>query len=279
MIRLSKFSLLFVLIIFFWQTAKAQDLFNAENSRKFARYLFTTQQYDLAANEYERILTLEPNDTSGFISLLQVYRLGENCQTSFNHINTLNANRFFGNNKIASEYLKLSLTCNCCYQEKYFNEALHSLDKNNQAFYRLGLYVLSEKKDSLDQFSRRNRELLINNYPLLMQKIDDIENFNEKSPALAAIMSAIIPGSGKAYSGFWGDAVMSLVFVSSNAWLSYKGFKKKGVESANGWIFGSISMGFYLGNIWGSGKAAKTYNRIEYEKMYNDAKSNIYSHF
>ena len=47
MIRLSKFSLLFVLIIFFWHNRQtAQDFFNAENSRKFARYLFTTQQYD-----------------------------------------------------------------------------------------------------------------------------------------------------------------------------------------------------------------------------------------
>jgi hypothetical protein len=27
----------------------------------------------------------------------------------------------------------------------------------------------------------------------------------EKSPALAAIMSAILPGAGKAYCGYWGD--------------------------------------------------------------------------
>ncbi len=279
MIRLSNLNLLFVFLFLFHLSGKSQDLFNAESSKKFARYLFSTQQYQLAANEFERILNLEPNDTLVYMNLLQSYRFGENCQTSFNNLNALNADRFFVNPSIASEYLKLSLTCNCCYQQNYFNEALHTLDKRNQVFYQLGLYVLAENKDSLIRFSHRHKELLTNNYPSLLQKVNEIENFNEKSPALAAAMSAIIPGSGKAYSGFWGDAVMSLVFVSSNAWLSYKGFNKKGVESANGWIFGSISMGFYLGNVWGSGKAAKDYNRIEYEKMYKDAKGSIYTHF
>jgi hypothetical protein len=61
--------------------------------------------------------------------------------------------------------------------------------------------------------------------------------------------------------------------------MSYRGFSKKGVKSANGWIFGSLTVGFYFGNIFGSYKAAKNYNQIEYDKLYNEAKAAVYSGF
>lgn len=280
MIRLNKTFLIFLFLVnLFWNPAKAQNLFNADNSKKFARYLFSTHQYSLAANEYERILSINPNDTSALSNLIKTYRLGDNCQPSFRNLEVLNAHYFFQNKSVAAEYLKLSLSCNHYFPEINFSKALAALDQSEQIFYRLGRFVFEEKTDSLIHFANRYQTLLSNQHSSVYSNIKQIETFKPKKPLLAATMSAIIPGSGKAYTGYWGDAVMSLVFISSNAWLSYKGFKKKGVESANGWIFGSLSMGFYLGNIWGSGKAAKTYNQIEYEKLYNEAKNSFYHHF
>ncbi len=279
MIRLNSAYILFLMLVFLWNTGDAQDLFSAENSKRFAKYLLSTQQYELAAREYERILNMEPNDTAVYHHLLSSYRLGNICQSSFRNLELLNVDNFFGNEQVASEFLKLSLTCNCCYQKIDFASALGSLSPADQAFYKLGRFIFSESRDSLLWFSDRNHELLQMEYPDLFSKVGAIGKFKPKKPALAAVMSAIVPGSGKAYTGYWGDAAMSLMFVTSNAWLSYKGFNKKGVKSANGWIFGSLSMGFYIGNIWGSAKAAKTYNRIEYEKLYKDAKSSVYNRF
>lgn len=279
MILYNRIYLLFILTVLCWNTGNAQNLFNAANSEKFARYLLNTRQYELAVNEFERILSINPDDTTTFPNLMEAYRLGNICQTSFRNLEMLNVNRFFQNKDVAAEYLKLTLACNYYHQEDYFTKALLVLDQPTQTFYRTGRFVFQEKTDSLIRFMNQNRELLSQEYPSLYSNIAEIGNYKRKKPALAAAMSAVIPGSGKAYTGYWGDAVMSLVFVSSNAWLSYKGFNKKGINSANGWIFGSISMGFYLGNIWGSGKAAKTYNRIEYEKLYHEAKSSFYNHF
>ncbi len=65
---------------------------------------------------------------------------------------------------------------------------------------------------------------------------------------------------------------MSLAFVSTNAWLSYRGFDKKECKAPVDGFFGGISLGFYLGNIWGSGHAARTRNELQYEKLYDEAK-------
>ncbi|MCG6187507.1 hypothetical protein K5G00_08845 [Maribellus maritimus] len=278
MIRLNKTTLLFCFILFF-HVGNTQNLFNTENLKKFAAYLQNTRQYDLAASEYERILSITPYDVTVYPELLTAYRLGNNCQNSFQTLETLKVNRFFENSPVASEYLKLTLTCNCCYEKPLFTEALSSLDATERAFYQLGHYIFSKKEDALISFTSSNADILNNNFPDIFSNALDIQMMKEKSPFVAASMSAIIPGSGKAYSGYWGDAVMSLLFVSTNAWLSYQGFKKKGVKSITGWIFGSISFGFYTGNIWGSAKAAKNRNTAAYNKLYNEAKNNYYKRF
>jgi hypothetical protein len=279
MILSGKNSLLFLILLFLFNTGKSQDLFNAENSKKFANYLLNTRQYNLAAMEYERILSISEPDAEISSNLLKTYRLGNNCDQSFQNFRALEIEKFLGTETVAKEFLNLALTCNCCYRETDFDLAVSSLDTSTQAFYRLGYYFFSEEKDLLFRFKENHQNLLKHSYPSVFNAIEGMDNFRRKSPGLAMAMSAVLPGSGKAYSGFWGDAAMSLMFVSSNAWLAYRGFNKKGVKSASGWIFGGVSLGFYVGNIWGSGKAAKTFNEVEYEKMYHDAKNSIYSHF
>lgn len=267
------------LFVLFATLGNSQNILDTENSKKFARYLFNTQQYHLAAVEYERILSISPPDTEISTFLLKSYRLGNICTNSFKHIDALGIERFFINDTIAKEFLNLALSCNCCYENSRFEKALNSLGNSQQTFYRLGYYFFNQEKELLYRFNEDNRNLLAPNYPSVFTRIETMSEFRGKSPALAMTMSAILPGSGKAYSGYWGDAVMSFLFVSSNAWLSYRGFSKKGTKSASGWIFGGVSLGFYMGNIWGSGRSAKSYNEIAYEKMYNEAKNSIYSHF
>ncbi len=93
------------------------------------------------------------------------------------------------------------------------------------------------------------------------------------------VMSAIIPGSGKAYASYWGDALMSLLFVSSNAWLSYRGFDEKGTDNVGAWLFGSLAMGFYVSNIWGSGKLVRTHNRTKLNNYYDEVNKTVNSYF
>ncbi len=279
MILSDKKLLFFLLLFFLLKSGSSQDLFNAENSRRFANYLMNTRQYHLAAIEYERILNISPPDDETGINLLKAYRFDNNCNSSFQNFRALKMESLLKSSAVAKEFLNLALACNCCYTDSAFGQALLPLDGDTRQFYRLGRFFFGNENDSLFHLKNTFQNQLLNSYPSVFYSIEKMESFQRKSPGLAAAMSTILPGSGKAYSGFWGDAVMSFAFVTSNAWLSYRGFSKKGTKSASGWIFGGLSLGFHLGNIWGSGRAARTYNEIEYEKLYNEAKSNIHSHF
>jgi TM2 domain-containing membrane protein YozV len=92
-------------------------------------------------------------------------------------------------------------------------------------------------------------------------------------------MSAIIPGSGKAYSKRWGDAIISFIFVGTNTFAAYRAFSKKGINSTNGWIFGSLAFSFYSANLWGSFKAAKNYNNHIKHSYQQNAENIIYTSF
>lgn len=278
MTPLNKRTVLFILCVLFFKIGNTQNLFDSENAKKFAGYLQNTHQFELAANEYERILSVNPEDTGVYISLMESYRLGKDCN-SFQRLEQLKVRQYIHHPSIASEYLKLSITCNANYNNALFSEALTTLDPAEKAFYEMGRHIFSEDRESLVLYAGQYAGILETRYPDIYSNAMAIEGMKRKSPFLAASMSAIIPGSGKAYSEFWGDALMSFLFVTSNAWLSYRGFKKNGIESATGWIFGGISFGFYTGNIFGSAKAARNHNKALYKELYDEAKDNYYKRF
>ena len=96
-----------------------------------------------------------------------------------------------------------------------------------------------------------------------------------KSRFLAGSLSAIIPGMGKVYSGRWKDGIISLLFVAGTGYQAYRAFNDKGIESVYGWIMGSLSLGFYIGNIYGSAKAARLYNTKQ-DQFYREKVTHYY---
>jgi len=257
----------------------SQDIFDFQNSKKFAEYLKSTQQFSLASHEYERMFSLRPDDTVVFSNLIYTYRMTAQCETSFKNLQSLSLSDHLKTSSIATEFLNLSLSCNCCFNKSDFENALLSVSANKQVFYRLGKFVIENKLDSALIFSELNKNTMVQFYPELILELEHYKNMKHKSPSLAIAMSAILPGSGKAYCNRWGDAFMSLLFVSTNAWIAYRGFNKQGVKSISGWIFGSLSVSFYLGNLWGSHRVAKVYNQTNYDNFYSNARKNIYNRF
>lgn len=77
-----------------------------------------------------------------------------------------------------------------------------------------------------------------------------------KSPLLAGVLSTIVPGLGKVYTGHSTDGLLSLLSIATFAYASYDGFVTSGSSSVRGWIFGTLAGGLYLGNIYGSALSA-----------------------
>ncbi|MBO4340465.1 MAG: hypothetical protein J5835_03415 [Bacteroidales bacterium] len=83
----------------------------------------------------------------------------------------------------------------------------------------------------------------------------DLSSVFEKrpgSPALAAVMSAILPGSGKVYAGKTGQGVASFLAVGSLAAITAEQWSHNGPYNWRTVLAGSLCAVLYIGNIYGS---------------------------
>ena len=79
-----------------------------------------------------------------------------------------------------------------------------------------------------------------------------LRSYRSKSPFLAGVYSAVIPGAGKFYAGKKRQGIAAFLPVISLAAVTYEAYRKGGVRSARFIGFGSLFSLFYIGNIWGS---------------------------
>jgi len=82
---------------------------------------------------------------------------------------------------------------------------------------------------------------------------------DRKSPFLGAVFS-VFPGGGKFYAGRKFDGIMSLVSVVSLAIPAYYAYTDTTQSKIKAYIYGGISLFFYLGDIYGGWIAVKVYN-------------------
>ncbi len=157
----------------------------------------------------------------------------------------------------ASSYLRTHLTA---------LKALYFL-KNHQ--WEEAQHLLEANRPSGDSFA-----------PLLQIARKGVQ-LPRKSPVVAGLLSAVIPGSGKIYAGRTFDGLYSFLIVGGTAWLAYEGFRDRGVSGGKGWIFGTAAAFFHLGNIYGSVSAARLANTLREEKLDREihAQISIWTYF
>lgn len=243
--------------------AYSQNLLDYQNSLKYADYLFMTGQYELAAVEFERVVFLEPKDTLAKLKLVQSYRYLSSHSIALNKIEV-----FFPNcleylpEEFSDEYVK-----NLLY-ERRFQESREFLCKNITLYkdtkfeYQLGALIMEHKWPEAKSVADDHADLISENmkYGMLYDIACEGLKTPYKNPVLAASLSAILPGTGKIYTGQWKDAIYSFLFVSAGLWLSYHSYSLNGL-GVNSIFWGSITIGFYSANIYGSYKSAKRFNQ------------------
>ena len=89
-------------------------------------------------------------------------------------------------------------------------------------------------------------------------QLDRYRELPEKSPVLAGIMSAILPGSGYFYAEHYGDGITA--FLINGLFIAGTVTAIHQENYAVAGIVGGIGVPFYLGNIYGSANAAKKWN-------------------
>ncbi len=97
------------------------------------------------------------------------------------------------------------------------------------------------------------------------------EALPNRSPWLAASMSAVMPGAGRAYLGRWGDALVNLVAVGGSFAGGYYLWDEDRSFSIGLIVSGVV---FYIGNVYGSFTGAEYYNEQQHRNLYKYAKDN-----
>jgi tetratricopeptide (TPR) repeat protein len=252
------------------------------NVLRFAEYLRDMGDDARAIGEYERYLLWDPAHPASDV----YFQVGE-CYMRLQKYE--DAARSFG--KALSYAARSSLQDSAdvaratafllAGDDTAFGEAIagHFADSNSVALTRelAGLRTLSLLRDRTWGEALRASEVRVSRdadstfLPLASLARRGLE-LPHKAPALAASLSAVLPGSGKMYSGRIADGVYSLLIIGSCSWLAYEGFRDDGVSSGKGWWFGSSAAFFYAGNVYGSLIAARRYNRNAEERLRNDVR-------
>jgi tetratricopeptide (TPR) repeat protein len=89
-------------------------------------------------------------------------------------------------------------------------------------------------------------------------ELDRYQELPEKSPVLAGVMSAILPGSGYIYAEHYGDGITAFLINGLFIAGTITAIHQENYAVAG--IVGGVGVPFYLGNIYGSANAAKKWN-------------------
>jgi tetratricopeptide (TPR) repeat protein len=248
----------------------SQNLYNMEQSQKYAEYLFSSRQHILAAEEYERLIYFDENNVSYKYKLIKSYRLSGNLNSGINRIYS-----FYGNSlntmpqSLATEFFKMQLLTDSLSVAEKFIQQSNTLSSENKTIFQCYSLLLKGDYNEAGMYVKKaadNDFIFPSNILILTGKA---EKTKFKSPFLAAGFSAIIPGTGKFYTKNWSDGIVSMLFIAGNAWQAYRGFSEHGIKSGYGWVFTGISASFYIGNIFGSAKAANRYNKNKKNEIDN----------
>ena len=243
-----------------------QDLFDYDNSKKYADYLFEAGRYEESATEYDRVVYLNANDTSAWQNLLVSMQYLELYQES---IQRLHAIEDISTSSI--EFGKIhtyALFSSSRFEEISSVIPSYSFKSTDVVFLNSASFALAGNWENAQMETGK-----IKDAPYLVQQMHDIsveaQERNRKSPFLAGALSTVVPGMGKIYTGRWKDGLFSLLLITTTGYQAYRIISEKGIDRPGAWIFGGLALGFYTGNIYGSVKSAKVYNEFE-EKKYED---------
>lgn len=249
----------------------AQDFYDHRNSLKFGEYLYNSNQYDLAVREFERCVFLKPDDRESFLYLFKIRRKENNFGKAIDCYKRYSGNLNFSemDATFGSEYFKLLIQ-----NDKYLDAA--SFLESNPLFtadhnLKLSTILMRKEWKEADQFANKMNGGI--NKSLAEITIQGLA-LKKKNPSLAGLFSAVLPGSGKAYSGRWKDGVISFLMTSTAAFVAVRGFNKN-PNSFYPWAMGTLSAVYYSGNIYGSVQAAKKYNKNKEDELVNKTRSYI----
>lgn len=238
----------------------------------FPFHLFQQNNFNLSILELERISfnsnENELNDKANLLIALCHFRM-QNSIEAFKYLENINQN----NEELAFNVNSLKFLINDLentnrWNANYFSDKINDTINDNQ-YLRYEIYSLFKLREfeEIKNILSKNNNILDSNK--IYEFIELQKDLSYKSPALAGIMSAIIPGSGYVYSGKLKEGIsafsVNLLLGVGIYYLILNGNYSSAVLTS------FITAPFYIGNIVGSINASHLYNnkvnQLEYLKL------------
>jgi len=236
----------------------------------FADHLFASGDYQSAALEYKRCLFRIDSTVSdralskqciaqiarcyyqqGDYELVYDYIEAALSDSSLDMEIRAELNRFAGLSCLRSGFYRTARL----YFARNDNDTLRLLT----AFVNLPLADWEEAQTSLDQAKNSSVEDIRQSAFGLDTTLSDLRRLRLKSPAAAALMSAMIPGAGHAYAGYYQTGFASLLLNAALIGSSVE-LVRHDLRIAGGTV-SLLAFGWYMGNVYGSYTAALKTNR------------------
>lgn len=255
----------------------SQNLFDSLNTLKYADYLHSSGAYAEAIEEYERYVFLFNASDNEHLKLVRSYRLSGDPGKAYTRMLRIWDTPSLASQRVSLEYYGLKVITD--RKENFLDDiALNDrLSEQDRAFLASTYLLLDLQFDQAREILKETDRTSMVALDELLNITEEVSDFKFKSPVVSGLLSAVMPGAGKFYTGSAGDGLIAMAMVGSMAWQSYRGFDKNGIESVYGWIFASVGAGFYIGNIWGSVKAANKYNYQQKDRIQIRVKT-IFNH-
>lgn len=245
------------------QSTDGTDFFSPLNRLKFGESLYKDKDYLRASNEFKEYLKVYSNDTVHFKFAKSFFEIGRFTEAAdnfkglfFNSFLSEEARLMFYESNFFQNNFKTfrELTEQTNYQTiKYQNE----IDRLKLATYFFDDSILPNENTLLKPFPDSSQSQLSKFY--YQKKFPQ-----HKNPVTAALLSALIPGAGKIYTGEIGDGITAFISTALSAYLAYTNFKAD--HQFRGWLFTGLTAFFYGGSIYGSAASAQIYNaRVRFD--------------
>jgi TM2 domain-containing membrane protein YozV len=233
------------------------NIHSVKSTIRFADFLFTENDFLRASLEYEKIYSAWKNDTVKFKNALSNGAMNkyEPAQKSFTEL-LISENL---KNEAAVEYCKTRLLSGQYYElRKELDEKIVRSEKYGNCLKLL--YMQSQFADKMyDNKNMPDFELFPSD---TRQEATSLWNRKihpgYKVPAKAALLSFLLPGAGKLYTGEYSDAAFTFLFTGLFSYLALHNLYT--AHDFKACLFTGLGAYFYAGGIYGSAASARLYN-------------------
>lgn len=259
--------IIFSMILTFVNQAQDNVFLSIENRLRFGDFLFCDNDYLRAIDEYKIVLKNKESDMLKF-KIALAYQELKRYNESENSFKELFSSQQFSSEAKFEYFRTLYLSDNYEMMKKMITDDSFidaSTSKEIKKLYNLKhLYSQFHIEDSSDFFDPFNDKESVELLKYFIRK----QNIENKSPAVAAILSTVVPGLGKVYTENYGDGITAFLLTGVLTFLAIDNFNAD--HDFRGWLFTGLAAYFYAGNIYGSSASAQLFNAGTRIKFDND---------